>query len=266
VVFGHNRAVTRESIAVLTESPPPNADARVVYGPEPLQFGDLRLPTGAGPHPVVMMIHGGYWQAIYNLTHAGHLCVDLAAHGIATWNVEYRRIGDPGGGWPAALEDVCRAHEHLSVLGDDHRLDLTRVVVMGHSAGGHLALLAAREARAPLLAAVSLSGVVDLRATDSQGDDNGLITRMLGARPEEAPDRWDEASPSAHLPLGFRYVLACGTDDIHWAPNQVFAKAARKAGDDVELLPLAGAGHFELVDPAAPEWAVIRGKLQELLL
>jgi acetyl esterase/lipase len=265
-VFDHNPAVTRESIAVLTEPPPPNADARVVYGPEPLQFGDLRLPGGAGPHPVVMVIHGGYWQAIYNLTHAGHLCVDLAAHGIATWNVEYRRIGDPGGGWPGSFDDVRRALEHLPVLADDYPLDLLRAVVMGHSAGGQLALLVARRTQAPMRAAVSLSGVVDLRATDRQGDDNELISRMLGGRPEEVPDRWEEASPSAHLPIGFRYVLACGTEDIHWTPNQVFARAASEAGDDVELLTLRGAGHFELVDPVTPEWAVIREKLQELLL
>jgi acetyl esterase/lipase len=265
LVLGQNLGVTRESLAILSEPPPSDADARVVYGPEPLQFGDLRLPSEASPHAVVMMIHGGYWQAIYNLSHAGHLCVDLAAHGIATWNVEYRRIGDPGGGWPGALDDVRRALGHLSVLAEEYPLDLTRVVVMGHSAGGHLALLVARGTPA-LRAVVSLSGVVDLRATDRQGDDNGLITRMLGARPEVAPDVWDDASPSAHLPLGFRFVLASGTEDVHWEPNRAFAEQAREAGDDVELMPLAGAGHFELVDPAAPEWEVIRGRLQDLLL
>src|SRR5687768_14045657 len=112
--MGKNRVVERDSSSVLTDPPPPEADARLVYGPEPLQFADLRLPPGDGLHPVVAMLHGGYWQAIYNLTHAGHLCVDLAAHGIATWNVEYRRIGDPGGGWPAALDDVCRALAELA--------------------------------------------------------------------------------------------------------------------------------------------------------
>jgi acetyl esterase/lipase len=259
-------AVTRESIAVLTEPPPPDADARVVYGPEPLQFGDLRLPDGPGPHPVVMMIHGGYWQAIYNLTHAGHLCVDLAAHGIATWNVEYRRIGDPGGGWPGAFEDVRAAFEHLPALAAGHPLDLDRVVIMGHSAGGQLTLLLAREVTLPLRAAVSLSGVVDLRSTDSQGDDNGLITRMLGGRPNAVAQLWDDASPSAHLPLRARYLLVCGTEDIHWGPNERFAERARAAGDDVELVPLPGAGHFELVDPVAPEWAVIRARLHDLLL
>lgn len=211
------------------------------------------------------MIHGGYWQAIYNLTHAGHLCVDLASHGIATWNVEYRRIGDPGGGWPAALEDVTQALEHVSVLSESYPLDVARVAVMGHSAGGQLALLAGIRTSLTLRAAVSLSGVVDLHETDRQGDDNGLIARMLGGRPEQVPDAWRDASPRAHLPLGIRYVLACGTEDVHWGPNKATAEAARAAGDEVELLPLPGAGHFELVDPLAPEWAVIRDKLRKLL-
>lgn len=256
----------RESIEILTEPPPPDADARLAYGPEPLQFGDLRLPAGEGPHPLVVNVHGGYWQAIYNLTHAGHLCVDLARHGIATWNVEYRRIGDPGGGWPGTLEDVDRALGHVVRLAEDHPLDLGRTVVMGHSAGGHLALLVARRTTVPIRAAVSLSGVVDLRATDLQGDDNGLITRLLGGRPEACPGLWDEASPSSHLPLGFPYVLACGTEDIHWGPNEAFAARARDAGDEVTLMPLEGAGHFELVDPVTPAWAEIRARLQDLLL
>jgi acetyl esterase/lipase len=257
--------VARQSIQVLTEPPPPDADARLAYGPEPLQFGDLRLPAGAGRHPVVVFVHGGYWQAIYNLTHAGHLCGDLAAHGIATWNVEYRRVGDPGGGWPAPLEDVCRALDHLTALESEYALDLSRTLLMGHSAGGQLALLAAPRSGVPLRAVVSLAGVVDLHATHRQGDDGGLIARLLGGGPEDAPRRWRDASPSSHLPLGFRYVLACGTEDVHWEPNRLTAETARRAGDDVELLPLPGAGHFELVDPLAPEWAVIRRRLHELL-
>jgi acetyl esterase/lipase len=255
----------RISANILTEPPPAAADARLVYGQEPLQFGDLRLPSGGGLHPVVVMIHGGYWQAIYNLIHAGHLCADLATHGIATWNVEYRRLGDPGGGWPAVLEDASAALEHVRELARAYLLDLDRLVVMGHSAGGQLALLAATRTTLPLRAAISLSGVVDALAIHRTGDDNGAITRLLGGTHEEMPDRWREASPRRQLPLGMRYVLACGTEDVHWGPNEEMAAAARAAGDDVELLPLHGAGHFELVDPLASEWGVIRGKLDELL-
>ncbi len=255
---------TRPSIEILRDPPPPDADARVTYGEQPLQFGDLRLPTGEGPHPVVVFIHGGYWQAIYNLTHAGHLCVDLAAHGVASWNVEYRRIGDPGGLWPAPLGDVLAALDCLRELGERFPLDLQRVILAGHSAGGHLALLAAPGASIPIRAVVSLAGVVDLAATNATGDDNGMIARLLGGSPDEVPERWDQASPRMHLPLGFRYVLACGTADVHWEANDEMAAAGRASGDEVELLPLPKAGHFELVDPMADEWGVVRAKLLEL--
>jgi len=257
--------VPRDSLEILHDPPPPDADLRVVYGPEPLQFGDLRLPPGAGPHPLVVNIHGGYWQAIYNLTHAGHLCADLTRRGIATWNVEYRRIGDPGGGWPAVHEDTLAAIDHVAVLARTQPIDLDRVLLMGHSAGGHLALLAGIRTALTIRGVVSLAGVVDLHEIDRLGDDNGIVARMLGGRPEEAPALWRDASPRSHLPLGIRFVLACGTEDVHWGPNEAFAEAARAAGDEVELLPLPGAGHFEVIDPLASEWAVIRAKALELL-
>ena len=237
----------------------------MAYGAEHLQFGDLRLPGGTGRFPLVVNVHGGYWQAIYNLTHAGHLCVDLAAHGIASWNVEYRRLGDPGGEWPGPLDDVVQAVDHVPALAAEYPLDLERVVLMGHSAGGHLVLLAARRTAVPLRGVVSLAGVVDPHEIDRIGDDNGLVRRLLGAGPEEAPERWREASPRALLPLGFRYVLGCGTEDVHWEPNRMTAADALAAGDDVELLGLDGAGHFEPVDPLTPEWAEVRATLEELI-
>ena len=214
---------------------------------------------------MLAFVHGGYWQAIYNLTHAGHLCADLTAYGVATWNIEYRRLGDPDGHWPTPLDDVILALSRLPSLAADYPLDLDRVVLAGHSAGGHLALLAALRAPVRLRAVASLAGVVDLRATDRRGSDNGLARRLLGAAPDEAPDLWDDASPRARLPFGFPYVLVCGTEDVLWEQNRELAEAGAAAGDDIAFLELPGAGHFELVDPQADEWAKVRSLLLDLL-
>ena len=256
---------TRSSADILRDPPPPDADARIAYGSEPLQFGDLRLPSSDGPHPVVVVIHGGYWQAIYNLTHAGHMCVDLAASGLATWNVEYRRLGDPGGGWPGTFDDVLRALAHVPKLGRDHPLDLDRIVLAGHSAGGQLALLVAARTEVPVRGVVSLAGVVDPHMLDQAGDDHGLVRRLLGGGPDDVPERWREASPRLQLPWVSRSVLMCGTADIHWKPNEMTADAARRAGSDVELVALPDAGHFELIDPQSLEWTVVRTEIEKLL-
>lgn len=258
-------STTRSSAAILTEPPPPDADARVAYGGEPLQFGDLRLPERRELHPLVVVIHGGYWQSIYNLIHAGHLCVDLARHGIATWNIEYRRIGDPGGGWPGTGDDVLQALTHVRGLAREHPLDIDRVVVIGHSAGGHLAVWSSLHTDVPLRGVVSIAGVVDMHALAALGDDHGLIARLLGGGPNEVPEVWHEASPRQQLPWPVRTVLACGTADVHWRPNESTAAAAHAVGGDVELVPLHDAGHFEPIDPGAPEWDVVRGKIAELL-
>src|SRR5579862_5504254 len=128
---------------ILSLRPPP-ADARVAYGSDPNQFVDLRLPAAAakntGPFPLVINIHGGYWRAKYNLDHAGHLCAALTARGLATANLEYRRVGNDGGAWPGTFSDIRSAYQFLVQNAQAHNLDSRRVVVMGHSAGGQLAL------------------------------------------------------------------------------------------------------------------------------
>src|SRR2546421_1676955 len=128
--------------------PAPIKPLRIAYGPEYLQFGELYLPNHAEPYPVVILIHGGYWRARYDLTLMHGLGEDLAKRGIAAWNIEYRRIGDPGGGWPGTLLDVARAADFVHTLAPTYALDLKRVVAMGHSAGGHLALWLAARPRA----------------------------------------------------------------------------------------------------------------------
>src|SRR5579863_3087604 len=112
----------------ILQLPPPKADARIPYGKDPSQFGELRLPAGKGPHPTVLFIHGGFWRNAYNLGHAGHLCAALAKAGAATWNIEYRRIGDPGGGWPGTLDDVLHGAEHIKVVARRYPMDLRRMV------------------------------------------------------------------------------------------------------------------------------------------
>src|SRR5919109_26598 len=130
--------MARDSSEILTDPPVPPADARLVYGPEPKQFGDLRLPHGDGPHPLAVVLHGGAWRGLYNLIHAGPMCVALHESGVATWNVEYRSVGDVGGGWPGTGDDVARAVEFVEQLVARYPLDRERVVLVGHSAGGHL--------------------------------------------------------------------------------------------------------------------------------
>jgi acetyl esterase/lipase len=236
----------RDSHDILEDDPPAPADARIAYGPEPLQFGDLRLPAGAGPHALAVVVHGGAWQAMYNLIHTGHLCVELAAAGIASWNVEYRRVGDPGGGWPGTLEDVVLALRHVAELPD---VDPGRVVFVGHSAGGHLALLAARQVSAQ--AVVALAAVCEPEAWDN----TAVGAFFGGAVPREG-------SPRQMLPIGVPQVLLHGTEDAS-VPYALSAGYVEAAGGEAKLVMLGGAGHFEPIDPQAAEWPrvldVIRG-------
>jgi acetyl esterase/lipase len=258
-------------------APPPSA--RLSYGPDPEQFGDLRLPEGAGPHPVVVALHGGYWRAKYDLEYLGHMCAALAAVGVATWNVEYRRVGNPGGGWPGTFADVGRAIDHLRALGAPHHQDLSRVVGLGHSAGGHLALWAAGRHRIPagapmwsdaplaLRGVVALAGVCDLRRAWALHLSDDAAPRLLGGAPEDVPERYAAASPAELLPLGVRQVLIHGTadEDVPYSISQEYHAAAVAAGDAATLITLPGAGHFEVVDPATAEWSAVRDAILALV-
>lgn len=262
----------------ILDLPPPPADERIPYGGHPLQFGDLRLPTGPGPYPLVIYVHGGFWRARYDLTHAGHPCAALTAAGIATWNVEYRRIGN-GGGWPETFLDVAAAADHARELASRHPLDLERAIAVGHSAGGHLALWLAgrdrippgttlhRPVPVPLRGAVSLGGVVDLRRTWELRLSGGVVRELVGATPDEAPERYAAASPPELLPLGVPQTLIHGTEDesVPYELSVRYHAAATAAGDEVTLIPLEGVGHFEPVDPRSAVWTRTLGAVQALL-
>lgn len=259
--------------------PQPPADETIAYGDAPQQFAELRLPDGPGPHPVVVAIHGGCWQAPWGLDHIRSFCAALAAEGFATWSLEYRRLGDPAGGWPDTFEDVARGADHLRKAGRDHRLDLERVVAVGHSAGGHLALwLAARhrlpdgtplrgESPLPLHGVVSLAGVPDLREGAARSVCGDAIPRLLGGPPAEREDRLRFASPVELLPLGVPQRLVTGSLDQIVPPDlsRAYATAARQAGDAVEVEVVEGAGHFELVNPDSQAWPAVLEALRKLL-
>ena len=255
-----------EDILIL---PPPPADQRIAYDEGQLRFGDLRLPAdAAGACAVVVLLHGGYWRARYGLDYFGHAAAALAAAGYVSWNVEYRRIGHAGGGWPGTFADVAAATDFLRTLADAYPLDLRRVVALGHSAGGQLALwLAARHRLAadsplhtpdPLLphAAVSLAGVLDLRRASALRLSNTAVHELLDGPPEQYDQRYAAVSPADLLPLGVRQILLHGTadDSVPYEISRDYAEAARAAGDPVTLTALPGAGHFALVDPRTAEW------------
>jgi pimeloyl-ACP methyl ester carboxylesterase len=234
--------VSRDSAEILTDPPPPAAAARVVYGPEPLQFGDLRVPAGAGPFPLAVVLHGGYWQATYNLIHTGHLCAALAAEGIATWNLEYRCVGVPGGEWPAAGADVELALGSVERLGFAHD---GRCVLVGHSAGGQLALWAAKRAGLPV---VALAPVSDVRDAVARRGPESAPARFM------APEHFADGSPLELLPLGVPQLVLHGTADQD-VPYEMSERYVAAAGGEAELVTLEGVGHFELIDPQAPAFA-----------
>jgi acetyl esterase/lipase len=240
----------RDSAEVLFDPPPPAADVRLAYGDEPKQFGDLRLPDVDRLWPLAVVVHGGAWKATYNLIHTGHLCLALGRAGIATWNVEYRSRGDVGGTWPGAGLDVAAAVRFVPELAERYPLDSDRIVLVGHSAGGQLVLWAAKQAQLPV---VALAPVSDLRESAERVGQAGAVATFMGGLPREVPEHYAEASPFEQLPLGVRQVLVHGTNDAE-VPYAMSERYVEAAGGEAELISLKGAGHFEPIDPQAPEW------------
>ena len=237
----------------------------IAYGDHPDQVGNLHLPAGEGePWPCVVLIHGGFWRVGWDRTLMTPLAIDLARRGVAAWNIEYRRVGQEGGGWPGTLEDVAAAIDHLATV---EAIDRDRVATCGHSAGGHLALWLAARHRLPAIApggpprvvpvaAVSQAGVADLVSGDEAGLGSGACAALLGGHAEEVPERYAVASPAQHLPLGVPELLVHGGSDeiVPLTQSTEFARAARDAGDEVDELIFTGGDHFDVVDVDHPTW------------
>ena len=249
------------------------------YGPHRSNVGDLWLPAeGAGRAPVVVLIHGGFWRAVYTKRLMNGLAKALVKRGWAAWNIEYRRLGFLGGdgGWPHTLDDVAAAIDHIAVI--DGAVDPTRVVTCGHSAGGQLALWAAARGRLPagspgdnvgvtVRGAVSLAGVVDLKEADRLGLGSDATARFLGGHWEEQEERYRCSSPTALLPIGVPQVLVHGTNDTVVPPSmsEDYEIQATKHGDAARYMPVEGVGHRQMIDPEGPGWGTAMAELRRLI-
>jgi acetyl esterase/lipase len=253
---------------------------RINYGHEQEQFADLYRPNESGPHPVLVVIHGGRWQMSSSLNGIAAACASLAEGGLAVWNVEYRRLGIAGGGWPGTWEDVANATDHLKALATEHGLDLNRVVSLGHSAGGPLSLwLAGRHRLAStnplyradglrLVGAISSAGVNDLRAGHARNMGDGVLIDLLGGGPDRFEERYASVSPPDLLPFGVPQLLIHGTRDtmVDFSVSEEHVRAARAAGDTAELVTIPGADHFQIRDPASPYWSPARDAILRFCL
>ncbi len=264
----------------LTARPRPKADATIAYGSDQMQKIDLWRPTGKGPHPVVLMVHGGCWQTkIADRSLMDWIAGDLRDAGIAVWNIDYRGVDRAGGGYPGTFADAAAAADRLATAAKEYDLNLTRVVAVGHSAGGHLALwLAARAklpAKSPLVAAdplkiahvVSLGGLPDLEAT-AASPDNGcgtdVVAKLVGT---DRADPYADTSVPRLLPLGVPQTLVNGREDriIPYRMAIDYTARATAAGDRVELVTIPATGHVELVTPDSTAWQDTRRRILALL-
>ena len=253
----------------------------IPYGDHLSQFGVLRIPDLPGLSPVVVTIHGGFWQSKYGLEENTPLDEDLTRRGYATWNIEYRRIGEDGGGWSGTFIDVIDAVNHLTQLEERFRLDLSRVVILGHSAGGHLALwLASRYNKVqtegmgnnlliPIRSVISLAGVLDLKKMWEIHEEKGMdspVASFIGGSPQEVPERYRLASPIELLPLNVEQILIHGELDRH-VPVDLSIEYHRRAierGDKVRLVVLPDVEHFMVIDPSYSAWKSVTYSLETL--
>ena len=265
------------SVQDYMSQPQAQASARIAYGPASAQVVDLYLPRGRGPHPLVILIHGGCYLAEYKgLAETSGIAADLAQRGYAVWNVEYRKLGEAGAGYPGTFLDVADAVDRIRGEARRYHLSTRRVVALGHSAGGHLALWAAARANLPkssplwrakplkIRAVVSLGGIGDL---EGQGE---IFAGACG--PESIPKiigltmrskTYADTSPAELLPTGARVVMISGEFDHVMPPatGQAYATRVRASGDSAEAIAIPGAGHFDVVIPTTAAWKIVADRL-----
>jgi acetyl esterase/lipase len=242
------------------------ADRIVAYGSDPLQFGELRLPAGNAKAPLIVLIHGGCWLSAYNLDHTRGFAAALVKEGYAVWSPEYRRLGDAGGGWPGTFDDIALATDYVPTLAAANaRIDLSRVITMGHSAGGQLAVWAASRTDAKALkvkGAVSLAGILDMATYGEEtGSCNASVHRLLGGSASEQPDRYKAVDPMRRVPIAAPVRIVHGANDptVRVAQSQTFVEKNRAAGGSVELEVVPASAHFDVVAPNSDAFpAVLR--------
>ncbi|GAA4577931.1 alpha/beta hydrolase [Micromonospora coerulea] len=255
--------------AVLTR-PAPTPDATVAYGDHPEQVADLRRPAGDGPaRPLVVVVHGGFWRAEYDRSHTGPMAAALAALGHPVAQIEYRRTGQPDGGWPHTLTDVLAgvaALPGLAAAALPGRVAPVPPVLVGHSAGGHLALYVAAQAPGTVSGVLALAPVADLAEAYRLDLDAGAVAALLGGGPAEFPDRYAAANPSALVPIGVRSVVMHGTLDrqVPVAMSRSWVAAARAAGSPATLIELPECEHFGLIAPDSAAWPRVVAALRSL--
>ncbi|WP_296000189.1 alpha/beta hydrolase [Rugamonas sp.] len=260
----------------------PAPDRHIAYGAAPSQFVELFKPQGAGPFPVAVLIHGGCWTVHFGgIEQMRNMAGALVKQGIAVWNVEYRRVDEADGGYPGMYQDVATALDRLRAEAAASDLDARRVVLVGHSAGGHLAQWGASRARlprsSPLYVAdplavpvvLSLGGLADLRHEEAliKSSCERDMAQLTGAASAARPDVFSDTSPAEMLPAGVRTVLIHGEFDTisPLRAGQDYARRAQGAGDAAEVIVLPNASHYDEVAATSPSWTIVVAEIRKAL-
>lgn len=256
----------------------PSPDAQISYGDDQFQFGYLRLPEGSGPHPVIVFMHGGCWLSVFDIRYTGLAEQAFADAGYAVWSLEYRRVGNPGGGWPGTFLDVATGADHLTELAREYPLDLDRVIAIGHSAGGQLALWLAARGRIPtsselytagplpIHGVLALAPAPNLETLHSSGSCGPGVDGLMGGSPNVRPERYQVGSPMQLMPVDVPQRVVVGALDAQFGPSgRAYFQAAQRAGSSpVTLREAPESGHFEMVVPYTSTWPITLQELESL--